>query len=62
MERSVPIANEAEFQKWLAQVLESQRTRLREMAAQNEAQSHAGAKALERVAVQENQNEGSRDF
>jgi hypothetical protein len=36
MQRLAPIANETEFQEWLASVLESERQRLREKAAERE--------------------------
>jgi hypothetical protein len=40
MKRPAPIANETEFQEWLASVLQAERERLRKKTAAPESQTH----------------------
>lgn len=56
MQRSVPIANEAEFQEWLASVLESERNRLREGIAAHETKRHTSLEVLEKNKTKETQH------
>ena len=57
MQRTDLITNETEFQEWLLAVLESERKRLREEAAQRESQKCIGLEGFEKDTTQETQHE-----
>jgi hypothetical protein len=60
MKWSAPIANETEFQEWLASVLESERERLREEAAR-ESRTHMSFKvAMENIMKETRHHEDQR--